>query len=72
MYMSTFGLSFVGRFVLFQNVLDWRFHSKNGYFGQYNYIILYVATVEPLIKATTDVRTPLYKGHPAESQMHFF
>ena len=28
-------------------------------------------TVELLIKATPDARTPLYKGHFAESQMHF-
>ena len=28
--------------------------------------------VEPLIKATPDVRTPLYKGQFTESQMHFF
>ena len=28
-------------------------------------------TVEPLIKATPDARTPLYKGHFAESQMQW-
>ena len=30
------------------------------------------STVEPLIKATPDVRPPLYKGHFTESQMHSF
>ena len=28
--------------------------------------------MEPLLKATPDVRTPLYKGHFAESQIHYF
>ena len=31
-----------------------------------------ITTVELLIKATPDVRTPLYKGHFTESQMHCY